>query len=143
VLAGARGCPAWVRPNAEGIGYYHAQLDGNLLVQLLDRGMSRLSLPERVSVIDDIQALVRAGTVNVALALGLVQRYAGDDSRHMVTAVAGIVDGVRDIVPDELHPNFARFIRTMFGARARQLGWVPAPGEGDDPRLLRSSPLRL
>jgi hypothetical protein len=129
--------------SAEGIGYYRAQLDGDMLVQLLDRGMPRLSLPERVSVIDDVHALVRAGTVDVTLALGLVQRYAGDDSRHMVTAVAGIVDGVRDVVPDELRPNFARFIRTMFGARARQLGWVPAPDEDDDTRLLRSSLLRL
>ena len=142
-LTGARSCPAWVMPNAGGLGYYRAQLDGDLLVPLLDRGMPRLSLPERVSVIDDVHALVRAGTVDVALALGLVERYARDDSRHMVTAVAGIVDGVRDVVPDELRPNFARFIRTMFGARAHQLGWTPAPDEDDDTRLLRSNLLRL
>jgi alanyl aminopeptidase len=143
VLAGAESCPAWVMPNAGGLGYYRAQLNGDLLVPLLDRGMPRLSLPERVSVIDDVQALIRAGTVDVALALGLVKRYAGDDSRHMVTAVASIVDGVRDVVPEELRPNFARFIRTLFGARARQLGWVPASDEDDDTRLLRARLLRL
>jgi cytosol alanyl aminopeptidase len=143
VLAEAARCPAWVMPNAGGLGYYRTQLDGDLLVLLLDHGMSRLSLPERVSVIDDGQALVRAGTVDVALALDLVTRYAGDDSRHLVTAVAGIVDGVRDVVPEDLRPNFARFIRTLFGARARQLGWAPAPEEDDDTRLLRTRLLRL
>jgi alanyl aminopeptidase len=136
-------CPAWVVPNVGGIGYYRAQLDGNLLGQLLEHGMPRLSRPERVSVVDDVHALVRAGTVEVALALGLVERYAHDDSRHMVAAVVGIVDGVRDVVPDELRPNFARFIRTLFGTRARQLGWMPAPDEDDDTRLLRTRLLRL
>ncbi len=85
-LTGARSCPAWIMPNTGGLGYYRVQLDGDLLVQLLDRGMPRLSLPERVSVIDDVHALVRAGTVDVALALGLVERYARDDSRHMTVS---------------------------------------------------------
>jgi alanyl aminopeptidase len=130
-------------PNAGGIGYYRAELGGAQLGPLLEHGMPRCSLPERVSVVDDVQALVRAGRIEVGFALGLVERYARDDSRQMVAAGASIVDDVRDIVPEEVRFQYARFIRTMFGARARQLGWTPAPEEDDDTRLLRARLLRL
>lgn len=142
-LSGARGCPTWVLPNAGGIGYYRSQLAGGLLDGLLDRGMKKLSLPERVGVIGDVNALVRAGKVDVKLALNLVERFARDDSRHVVSSVSGIADGISDTVPDEMRPNYARFIRKMFGDRAHRLGWTPSKDDDDDTRLLRSSLLGL
>jgi len=60
----------------------------------------------------------------------------------VVSAVGGIAEGVRDTVPDDMRPNYARFIRKMFGERARRLGWTPDEGD-DDTRLLRASLLEL
>jgi hypothetical protein len=38
---------------------------------------------------------------------------------------------VRDnLVPNELLPNYRRFIDKTFGQRARQLGWTAKAGEG-------------
>jgi cytosol alanyl aminopeptidase len=34
-------------------------------------------------------------------------------------------------------PNYQRFLRKNFQARARELGWVPKAGESEDTRLLR------
>jgi alanyl aminopeptidase len=41
------------------------------------------------------------------------------------------------LVPQDLWPNYQRFIRKVYGAHARELGWVPKPGESEDVRLLR------
>jgi alanyl aminopeptidase len=137
------GCPAWILPNAEGIGYHRSELGSEMLEALLDRGMKKVSLPERVGVIGDVNALVGAGRVEVGEALALVERYARDESRHVVSSVSGIADGISDTVPDEMRSNYARFIRKMFGDRARRLGWSVDEDEDDDTRLLRASLLDL
>jgi alanyl aminopeptidase len=142
-LSRAKTCPAWILPNDGGLGYYRSDLGGDWLERLLDRGMEQLTLPERVAVIGDVDALVTAGKVEAGVALGLVTRYAQDENRQVVSAVASIAEAIADDVPDELRPNYARFIRKVFGARARQMGWVPARDEDDDTRLLRNLLLGL
>jgi alanyl aminopeptidase len=63
-----------------------------------------------------------------------------DPSRHLVSATASLVGKTTaDIVPDELRPRLARFIRDTYGERARALGWKAKPGEDEDTRLLRRS----
>ena len=135
-LKGASGCPAWIAPNADGTGYYRSELEAELYPDAM-------SLPERVARIGDVNALVAAGKAEVGEALALVERHAGDESRHIVAAISTIAAGIADTVPDELRPNYARFIQKTFGARARELGFAPAPDDDDDTRLLRASLLEL
>jgi hypothetical protein len=40
-------------------------------------------------------------------------------------------------VPRDLMPNYQRFLRKNFGARAHELGWIGPPAESDEKRLLR------
>jgi alanyl aminopeptidase len=39
-------------------------------------------------------------------------------------------------------PNYVRFLRANFDARAREIGWIPKPVESDDVHLLRPQLLR-
>jgi alanyl aminopeptidase len=142
-LTRALGCPAWVLPNEGETGYYRSAFRGDLLERLVDRGMPVLSLPERVGVVGDVNALVTAGQMDVGKALALVPRYAADPEREIVSAMTGIANSVRDVVPETLRPRYARFVRTVFGARARKLGWTPGPGEDEDTMILRSTLLRV
>ena len=41
------------------------------------------------------------------------------------------------VVPDELLPNAARFLRRVYGERAHQLGWTAKPEDSDDTKTLR------
>jgi cytosol alanyl aminopeptidase len=133
---GLAACPAFVLPNLGGTGYYRSALKGDLLPRLLG-AMDRLPLPDRLGVIGDVDALVAAGKVEVGTALAFVPRYAAHQDRNLVGATAGITARLRETIPPELRPNYARFVRKMFGARARALGWKPKAGEDDDTRLLR------
>jgi cytosol alanyl aminopeptidase len=47
------------------------------------------------------------------------------------------------VIPEELLPNYQRFLQKNFQAKARQLGWTPKAGEPDEVRLLRPTPLRV
>jgi len=129
-------CPDWVYPNAEGNGYYRSAPSKDLAARLL-KYADKLSLRERVNLVSDLQALVGADVLPVGDALTLVSRFAKDKSRHLVGQSVGIAAGIDDLVPDELRPNYQRFIRKTYGARAKQLGWTPAANESDDVRELR------
>jgi len=139
VLEDAGTCPTWVLPNAGGLGYYRMLLKGDLLNRLLADGMKRLTTAERVGLVGDVNALVGSGHVPAGDALALVEALAGDEERAVVNASVGIAAAAREIIGPDLVPRYSRFVQSMFGARARALGWTPRPDEDEDTRMLRAS----
>jgi cytosol alanyl aminopeptidase len=139
----APSCPDWVLPNAGMLGYYRTRLKDDLLERLLKRWKT-LTVPEQVGVVGDVTALASSAHLPLARALDLVPNLTREKSRHLQGAAAGIVSLLSDeVTPPELRPNRARFIKKMFGARARALGWQPKKGETDEDRLLRPTLMRL
>ncbi|WP_408889343.1 M1 family metallopeptidase [Myxococcus faecalis] len=142
-LPEAKGCPDWVHPNADARGYYHALLRGDGLEKLARRGGARLTVPERLVLMADARALVGSGELDVGQALTLVARL-GEGDAELVSSAAEVVDSVhRDLVPDSLRSHRARFVRGLFGGRARAVGFVSRPGESEETRLMRPSLLSM
>jgi alanyl aminopeptidase len=138
-LAEAKACPVWVQANADGKGYYRARYEGDLLTRLLADDGRRLTAAERVAALGDVSALTTMGEIRAGDALALVPEFAGDPVRQVVGSAIDITAGVREhLVPQELLPNYIRFVGKTFGDRARQLGWQAKPGESAETRLLRS-----
>jgi cytosol alanyl aminopeptidase len=126
-------CPAWILPNAGGVGYYRSRLAGTLQAKLV-AALDRLTIAERVAVIDDARALVAAGHLSPAAGLDLVRALAGDPSPLVVAAAVHLVKDVDAIAPAEVAPALGAWVREVFGARAAKLGWTPAAGD-DDARI--------
>ncbi|WNZ60705.1 ERAP1-like C-terminal domain-containing protein [Myxococcus sp. MxC21-1] len=79
-----------------------------------------------------------SGELDVAQALTLATRLLRADDPDLVMGAAALVASVRDdFVPRTAWTSRARFVRGLFGGQARQLGFVPRPGESDDVRMLR------
>lgn len=132
-------CPAWVEANNKALGYYDVDYKGNLLKTLTD-----MSAPERVDLMGDVSSLATAGRLPMGDALELVQRFSSDSERHVVQNALALALRVREHgVPEDLLPNYRRFLQKNFDARAREIGWIPKPNESDDVSLLRPSLLRL
>jgi cytosol alanyl aminopeptidase len=138
-LSKAESCPGWVEANADADGYYRVLYQGDLLSDLLKDDARVLSLPEKVSIIDDISALTGSGKIPLAKALALAPTLAVDSARQVVTKTMEITTGLQDryLVPDNLLPRYRQFLLDLYGGRARSLGWKPNPAESDDTRLLR------
>ncbi len=134
----AAGCPAWLWPNEAGVGYYRVRPSNDLLARALSEGGKRLSLPELVAALDDVEALFLGGKVTAAEAFGPLPAFRGERRREALEAMADLARlPDRNLLPESSRPNYQRFVRQAFGARQKALGWSPAPGEGDDERLLR------
>ncbi len=140
--AGAQ--PDWILANEGESGYYRVLYKGGFLDRLLKDGGAVMSVAERTGVVGDVAALVETGDVSMRDALNLAVLLAKDDSRHIVERTLRIADSIDShLVPDELRQNYSRFIRQVFGDRARALGFTPNPGEDDETRLLRSRVIGL
>ena len=135
----AKTCPAWVQANDNAKGYYRVDYQGRLLSSLIAGDVTRrINAAERADLIGNAQALASGGRLPIADALKLAETFRNDPARQVVNwgvAVALSID--RDLVPDDLRPNYQRFLQKSYGARAHELGWIGHDGESDDVRLLR------
>jgi alanyl aminopeptidase len=132
-------CPQWVQANDKASGYYRVAYEDALLERLTgEGGREGLSAPESVDLIGNARALVESGNLPAETALGLVARFHGDPERHVLQAALDLGNSFQKyLVPEDLRPQYARFIKDNFGERAHELGWRPTAGEPDDTRLLR------
>jgi alanyl aminopeptidase len=131
-------CPKWLLANDGQLGYYRVHYERDMLAKLL--AAKTLTLPERVGLLGDLAALIESGLVPVDKALERVPALAKESNRHitaMMTKLLGFASG--DIVPKDLRPKRARFVRKLLRARAKAIGWAPVKGESDDQRLMRPS----
>jgi alanyl aminopeptidase len=140
----AKSCPAWVEANDEAVGYYRVDYKDGLLTALTAGDpVHRLSAAERVDFMGNAEALTSGGELPAADALGLAEIFHSDPERQVAQNAIGIALSPRDyLVPDNLLPNYRRFLLKNFQARARELGWTPKPDESDDVRLLRPTLVR-
>jgi alanyl aminopeptidase len=138
-------CPDKLEPNDGGAGYFRAQLDGKALAALLGDGGKGLTVPEKLSLISDANAMVSAGKMPFSDKLAVIAKLAGDPNRHVVQASIDAFAWVRDgeLLPAAERPQFVKFVREHYGARAQALGWLPKKGEDEDARLLRHAVVSL
>jgi alanyl aminopeptidase len=136
-LKEAKGCPAWVDANADAKGYYRVDYQGGLLAALQGTD-AKLGPAERVDLIGNTQSMSQAGKLQEADALRLAEHFHDDPVRDVVERSLSVALSPReDQVPANLMPNYQRFLRKNFQAKARELGWVPKSGDSEDVRLLR------
>ncbi len=117
----------------------------DLLNSLTDGDVEhRLSAPERVDLMGDAQALSATGKISDADMLSLVPKFHTDPSRYVIERAISMAQTPREhLVPDDLLPNYQRFILKNFQQRAHELGWLPKANDTDDAKLLRPALLNF
>lgn len=141
-LRSTRTCPTWLTANDQGTGYYHLVYKGDL-AQKLQANAAKLSVPEKVDMLRNAQALVKSGRMPADQALALAREFRNGPEREVIAASREVVDSVRRSVPAEMQANFAKMIREFYGARAHELGWSARKGEDAESRLLRPTLLEF
>lgn len=141
----AKSCPAWVDANDNAVGYYLVDYERKLLTSLTEGDVEhRLNTPERVDLMGNAQLLTNGGKLPAADALRLVKIFHNDPERYVVSSAIELALFPRmHLVPENLIPNYVRFLRDNFQARAHEIGWIPRAGEPDDVHLLRPELLRV
>ena len=136
-LDGGKGCPAWFFADSNAAGYYAVSYDAALADKLINQGLPHLQPDESAATLRDIQLMFSSGIGDAEQELTFVSEFSHSSDPGLVRQAAATIDGLSDFVPIELSRNYARLVRSLYDARARELGWKPQLGEAQEVRLLR------
>jgi len=132
-------CVPWVFANAGAKGYYRTAYAPEMLRAIAPRVETDLTAPERLSLLDDEWALVRAGRHTAGDYLTLAAGYGREHASVVMEEVArrlGAID--EDLTTDATRSRFETFSRSLLRPLLDELGFAAGSGDTDDRRRLRA-----
>ncbi|HEX9735090.1 MAG TPA: M1 family aminopeptidase [Thermoanaerobaculia bacterium] len=115
-------CPSAVMPNAGAEGYYRWSLPRDGWTALL-ASLDRLSEEEIYSVLDNLEAELRAGRVDVGFFFDAVRPVVALDAWDLVMAPIDELKFIANyLVPEDRRPRMRAFMEALYLPRYRELG---------------------
>jgi aminopeptidase N len=140
VPVGVASCPHWSFVNTGANGYFRTAYATDTLRALAPDIASSFTEPERVTIVGDEWALVRAGRHSIADYLTLAAGFGSEHANGVLSEVSGRLLFVRDyLTTTETRPKYEQFVRSLFGPLYRELGLNAKPGDSDDRLELRAT----
>ncbi len=138
------GCAPWVFVNAGADGYYRTEYSPAMIAKLSAAAQQGLTPGERIILLGDEWAMVRAGRHPVGEFLNLVQGFGNEHNRQVVESFSGPLSYITGrLVSDADKDAYRSWIRTLFQPLYNQLGWTPKPSESDEIKSLRPTVLAV
>ena len=139
ISLGGSSCVPWVFANAGAHGYYRTAYSREMLRALAPTVLTSLTAPERLSLVEDEWALMRAGRHGVADYLTIAAGLGREPTSGVLALVASHFEFVeRYLTTDETRPAFQSLVRSQFRPALDQLEATAAVNESDDRRALRA-----
>ncbi len=136
------GPPDWLVVNGGSTGVYRVAPDADMLAALRAH-LPDLTPAERVGLLSDEWALVRCGERPVEAWLDLAAACGGETDHAVLDELVARLSALEHrLVADADRPRLQAFVRDLLGGAFARLGWEPAAGEGDEPRLTRAALVR-
>jgi aminopeptidase N len=136
---GGTACAPWVFANLDGRGYYRTEYAPEILRAMTPHVQQSLSAPERLSLVGDEWALVRAARHSVADFLTLVPAFGQEHTSGVLISATSPLAFIRQyLATTATRPRFEEFVRTLLQPLFAELGFTAADGEPDDRRQLRA-----
>ncbi len=135
VLELAHGCPSWAFINAGAHGYFRTAYAPEMLRAMAPEIETALSAPERLTLVEDEWALVRAGRHTAADYLTIATGFAREQTSGvlaLVTARLAFID--QYLTTDTSRPKLQSLVRSLFRRSFDALGVDAA---ADDPSTLQ------
>jgi aminopeptidase N len=140
MTVGGSGCAPWVLANAGAQGYYRTAYTSEMLRAIAPHIATDLTAPERVSIVDDEWALVRANRHTAADYLTLAAGFGREHTSGVLSEVTDRLAFIHEyLTTDATRPRFQAFIQGLLRPLFDELGFTAAESEADDRRELRAT----
>ena len=132
-------CAPWVFANAGAHGYYPTAYPSDMLRTIAPHVATDLSAPERLVLLDDEWALVRAGRHTAADYLTLAAGYGREHMSGVLAEVARRFAAIdEDLTTDATRQKFETFVRSLLRPLFDEIGFAGSGSEADERRALRA-----
>ncbi len=133
-------CPRWVFANVGARGYYRTEYSPALVRAIAPDAQTQLAAPERLSLINDEWALMRARHHTVADYLTLAAEYGHERTNGVLADVTDHLGFVHDYLTTSANGGrFEGFVRDLFAPLYQELGFNGSPADTDERRELRAT----
>ena len=130
--------------NAGALGYYRTQYTPDALNALAATAEKSLTAPERVSLVGDTWALVRAGRTTIGDYLTLASGFAGEPSSGVLEDLAGGLTFAHDYLTTPANRGaYEAFVRGLFGPRFTDLGVAGNARSDSESQAIRPTVIAL
>lgn len=130
----------WFFPNGDGSGFYRFALDAEALARLVPAVQSALNAGERLTLIGNQWALLKAGHIGAEQFIAMLAGFAGEPDRAVLAAITERLSWIsHHILEDAARLPFERFADAFFRPHFDALGWDAGAGESADDRLRRAT----
>jgi puromycin-sensitive aminopeptidase len=136
----------WYFGNADAGGFYRVLHDATDRVALLANLNRALTPVERLALVGDQWALVRAGKAPVEAFLDVADALGEETDHDVLDGVAGPLDLIDEQVAapaSRVQEELRGWMARRFGPQLARLGWEAHAGEDDPTRLRRAAIVRL
>lgn len=139
----AQGEVAWLCANSGATGFYRVAYDAAGLAALTGH-LGALRPEERIQLLADEWALVRAGEREVGAFLDLAAGFGGEEDYAVLDELGARLSALEHRLLGEAdRPRFQAFLEGLLGRQLAAVGWEAADGEADGIRLRRRALLGL
>lgn len=138
-LKQAQGCPTWVMPNGQGVGYYRFALTPRWQ-QSLSNAFTKLDEREQRVYADAITAAFDAGVLTPTQLLAALPQLVRSQTRQTVVAGTNDVRWIDEhLLNDSQRAAFRASVAKVYRPRLERLGLSSKANDSDDDRLLRTA----
>jgi len=117
------------------------------MLQKLSAAVSRKELPvaDRIGLLLDTYALVKAGMLSAADLMLLLKSYTGEDDASVWDALGSTLLGLEKTLIDDafLHEKLTAFASRLLLPAVEKVGWEAQPNDGHLTKLLRATLIAL
>jgi puromycin-sensitive aminopeptidase len=132
----------WLCANANATGFYRVAYEGGLLERLTGN-LPSLAPVERIGLLSDAWARVRAGQLEIGTFLDLVAGFGGETDHAVLDELVGALGVVEHrLVPDADREALQKAVVALFGPSLAKVGYEAGAGEDDEVKLRRSALVR-
>jgi puromycin-sensitive aminopeptidase len=139
VIEVAHGCPSWVFINAGADGYFRTAYAPEMLRAMAPEIQTALTPPERLTLVEDEWALVRAGRHRAADYLTVASGFAREQTSGVLALVTARLRFIDDyLTTAATRPKLQAFVGSLVRPSFEALGLEARSDDTDDRRALRA-----
>ena len=132
-------CPAWVMANAGARGYYRVVYSPEM-IRALARAVDALEPTERISLLSDEWALVRAGRHDIGGYMDLGQGFRNERTPEVLETLLGRLAAIGEsMTTDGSRPQYRAWVASLLKPAMAEVGWTSPSGESEERRALRAA----
>jgi aminopeptidase N len=132
-------CPTWVMSNAGGRGYYRV-VNSPDMVRALARAVDALAPAERIALLSDEWALVRAGQHDIGTFMDLADGFKNERTPEVLETLLGTLDRIGEaLTTGASRARYRAWVISLLKPAMQEIGWTSQPGDTEERQSVRAA----